>query len=433
MPESEKKMARKKKPYLENITVEATAAEGNGLAHVDGKVVFIKQGIPGDVVDVQINKVRSGYSQGFIARMKSPSPHRLSPFCAHFGDCGGCTWQTLPYPMQIAFKQQQVVDQLTRIGHLELPEVSPILGSEKTDHYRNKLEYTFSNRRWLHQRPELGFQLDGTVAFVKEKLRALGYEPADCGDHGVTATVGGRKGGKCVLIRADMDALPMKEESGLPFAADCEGAAHTCGHDTHTAMLLGAARLLKEMEDELPGTVKLMFQPAEELCAGAKSMLEDGVLENPHVDASFGEHIMAMLPCGEGHYSRGTMFASCDLFTITIKGHGGHGSQPQNSIDPIAIGAHLVTALQTINAREIAPDAIAVLTIGCFQAMEAIKYILGAGELLTGQLLTYDALEMEFHKIKLPPRGKGCAVCSDTPTITTLIDYEQPACEWKRA
>ena len=142
-------MGRKNKPYLENVTVEATAAEGNGLAHVDGKVLFIRQGIPGDVVDVQVNKVRSGYSQGYIVRMVSPSPHRLTPFCAHFGDCGGCTWQTLPYPMQLAFKQQQVVDQLSRIGHLQLPEISPILGSEKTDHYRNKLEYTFSNRRWL--------------------------------------------------------------------------------------------------------------------------------------------------------------------------------------------------------------------------------------------------------------------------------------------
>ena len=142
-------MARKAKPCLENITIETTAAEGNGLAHVEGKVVFVKQAIPGDVVDVQVNKVRSGYSQGYIARLISPSPHRLSPFCEHFGQCGGCTWQTLPYPMQIAFKQQQVVDQLTRIGHLQLPPVSPILGSEITDHYRNKLEYTFSNRRWL--------------------------------------------------------------------------------------------------------------------------------------------------------------------------------------------------------------------------------------------------------------------------------------------
>lgn len=165
-------MARKKKPYLENVSIEATAAEGNGLAHVDGKVLFVRQGIPGDVVDVQVNKVRSGYSQGFIVNLKSPSPHRLSPFCAHFGVCGGCTWQTLPYPMQTAFKQQQVVDQLSRIGHLSLPEISPILGSEKTEHYRNKLEYTFSNRRWLlpgedwstmseQERLGLGFHVSG--------------------------------------------------------------------------------------------------------------------------------------------------------------------------------------------------------------------------------------------------------------------------------
>ncbi|MCR5709947.1 MAG: 23S rRNA (uracil(1939)-C(5))-methyltransferase RlmD [Bacteroidales bacterium] len=142
-------MGRRKKPYLESIEIEATAAEGNGLAHVDGKVLFVRQGIPGDVVDVQVNKARSGYSQGYIVNLRTPSPHRLEPFCSHFGDCGGCTWQTLPYPMQIAFKQQQVVDQLTRIGHLRLPGVSPILGSLQTDHYRNKLEYTFSNRRWL--------------------------------------------------------------------------------------------------------------------------------------------------------------------------------------------------------------------------------------------------------------------------------------------
>lgn len=144
-------MSRKKKPYLENVTIEATAAEGNGLAHVDGKVLFVQGGIPGDVVDVQVNKVRSGYSGGYIKNMVSPSPDRLEPFCSHFSDCGGCTWQTLPYEKQIAFKQQQVVDQLTRIGHLKLPEVSPILGSENTQYYRNKLEYTFSNRRWVLQ------------------------------------------------------------------------------------------------------------------------------------------------------------------------------------------------------------------------------------------------------------------------------------------
>lgn len=142
-------MGAKKKPFLENVRIEATAAEGNGLAHVDGKVLFVRQAVPGDIVDVQVNKVRSGYSKGYITNLKSPSPHRLAPFCPHFGDCGGCTWQILPYEMQVAFKQQQVEDQLSRIGHLHLPEISPILASAQTEHYRNKLEYTFSNRRWL--------------------------------------------------------------------------------------------------------------------------------------------------------------------------------------------------------------------------------------------------------------------------------------------
>lgn len=142
-------MGRKKKPYIENVTVEAVAAEGNSLAHIDGKVLFISQAIPGDIVDVQVKRARSGYMEGYIAKMVKPSPYRTQPFCEHFGVCGGCSWQMLPYDMQLSFKQQQVVDQLTRIGHLQLPEISPILGSERTQCYRNKLEYTFSERRWL--------------------------------------------------------------------------------------------------------------------------------------------------------------------------------------------------------------------------------------------------------------------------------------------
>ncbi|MBQ9686168.1 MAG: amidohydrolase [Oscillospiraceae bacterium] len=257
-----------------------------------------------------------------------------------------------------------------------------------------------ANRRYLHQHPELGFDLDNTVRFVKEKLTEMGYVPLDCGDHGVVATVGGKHGGKCILIRGDMDALPMAEESGLDFASLRGDAAHTCGHDTHTATLLGAAKILKEMEDELPGTVKLMFQPAEELCAGARSMLEDGVLENPKVDAAFGTHIMAMLESGKVAYAPGPMFASCDLFTITVKGHGGHGSQPQTSIDPIVVGAHLITALQTINAREVAPSDIAVLTIGCFQAGSACNIIPESAKLM-GSIRSFDADVRAFVKQRL--------------------------------
>ena len=134
---------------LENVLIEAVAAEGNSLAHIDGKVLFVPQTVPGDVVDVQVTRARKGYMEGYVKRLVSPSPNRLEPVCKHYGDCGGCKWQILPYSMQLAAKQQQVVDQLTRIGHLDLPEISPILGSERQYFYRNKLEYTFSSRRWL--------------------------------------------------------------------------------------------------------------------------------------------------------------------------------------------------------------------------------------------------------------------------------------------
>lgn len=165
-------MSRKKKPFLEGVKIEAVAAEGNGLAHIDGQVLFVSQAVPGDVVDVQVNKVRRGYRGGYVKNLVHPSPIREKPFCPHYGVCGGCTWQALPYSMQLEFKQQQVIDQLTRIGHLTLPEVSPILGSEKTEYYRNKLEYTFSNRRWVisadeaenipeNERLGLGFHIGG--------------------------------------------------------------------------------------------------------------------------------------------------------------------------------------------------------------------------------------------------------------------------------
>lgn len=142
-------MSRKSKPHIENVLIEAVAAEGNSLAHVDGKVLFVPQTVPGDVVDVQVRKARKGYLEGYVTRLVTPSPHRLQPVCKHYGDCGGCKWQILPYEMQLAAKQQQVVDQLSRIGHLELPDISPIIGSDLQYFYRNKLEYTFSSRRWV--------------------------------------------------------------------------------------------------------------------------------------------------------------------------------------------------------------------------------------------------------------------------------------------
>ena len=265
-----------------------------------------------------------------------------------------------------------------------------------------------ANRRYLHQHPELGHDLDNTVRFVKEKLTELGYEPQDCGDHGIVALAGGKKPGKCILIRADMDALPMKEESGLEFSTLTDSAAHTCGHDTHTAMLLGAAKLLKEMEDEIPGTVKLMFQPAEEMGTGAENMLKAGVLENPHVDASFGIHIFAAVPAGVLVYGPGPMLSSADIFEITVKGKGGHGSMPNDTVDPIMVGAHILTALESINSREIAPDSFGVLTIGCFQSGSKFN-IIPDSAFMTGTIRTFDNSVREFMKKRLTELAEGTA------------------------
>lgn len=162
-------MSRKRQDIiLENVRIEAVAAEGKALAHVDGAVLFLQFAVPGDIVDVKVTKKKKNYMEGYILRLVSPSPHRLEPFCSHFGICGGCKWQPLPYEMQLQAKQQQVYDQLVRIGHLDIPEVSPIIGSERTVYYRNKLEFTFSERRWI----EAGEDPD---ALTPEQRVGLGF------------------------------------------------------------------------------------------------------------------------------------------------------------------------------------------------------------------------------------------------------------------
>ncbi len=143
-------MTRKRQEIiLENVKIEGVAAEGKALARIDGAVLFVQFAVPGDIVDVKVTKKKKSYMEGYIIRMVSPSEHRLKPFCSHFGICGGCKWQPLPYSMQLEAKQQQVYDQLVRIGHLDIPEISPIIPSDETQYYRNKLEFTFSQRRWI--------------------------------------------------------------------------------------------------------------------------------------------------------------------------------------------------------------------------------------------------------------------------------------------
>jgi len=219
-------------------------------------------------------------------------------------------------------------------------------------------------RRTIHRCPEVGFELDRTRALVRGELEKMGCRAvSDCGG-GLTAQLG-RDGGRTILLRADMDALPMGEESGEPFASD-NGAAHACGHDLHTAMLLGAARLLKGREDELGGRVVLMFQAAEETASGAKAMIDAGVLDG--VDAAFAMHVATQKPVGEFNFTHGPKTASFDRFLLQIDGKGGHGAAPHLAADPINSAVHLYLALQELVSHECPPDETAVLTIGAFQA-----------------------------------------------------------------
>lgn len=244
------------------------------------------------------------------------------------------------------------------------------------------------NRRYFHTNAEVGVHMPKATAYVMEKLRQCGIEPKACGE-GVTATVG-KPGGKVILLRADMDALPMPELSGLPFACPTGTEGHCCGHDLHAAMLLTAAKLLKENEAELNGTVKFMFQPGEENFTGAVNMLANGILENPKPDVALAYHVgPGKIPMGVFMYNdsgKAVMF-SMDGFEIHIKGRGSHGAYPQMSIDPINIGVHVHLALQELIARECNPSDAAVLTVGQFQAGSAPN-IIPEGALLTGTIRT---------------------------------------------
>lgn len=214
-------------------------------------------------------------------------------------------------------------------------------------------------RRQIHKNPELGFDLPKTIGLVETELISMGYKPVRCGTAGITVTAG--KPGRTFLLRADMDALPMKEETGLEFASENE-YMHACGHDIHTSALLVAARILKEREEELQGTVKLMFQPCEEGVAGALDMVRAGVLETPPVDAAMALHVVHE-KAGSVGYSWKTACASSDVFVITVKGKGGHGAAPHNCVDPINAAVHMHMALQAVNSREVHPDEMLVLSI----------------------------------------------------------------------
>ena len=231
-------------------------------------------------------------------------------------------------------------------------------------------------RRTIHSNPEVGAELPKTKAYVMDKLREFGYTPEELCESGIVATIEGSEPGKTFLLRADMDALPMAEATSCDFKAT-NGAMHSCGHDMHTAMLLGAARLLKQNQDQIEGTVKLVFQPDEEGFTGAKKMIEAGVLENPKVDAAMAMHVNSGTPSNLVVCGKGTSIGGCYRFRIVVKGTGCHGAMPETGVDPIFIAHHIYSGLQTILTREIPATKPAVITIGKFVGGDAPNIIPG--------------------------------------------------------
>ncbi len=268
-------------------------------------------------------------------------------------------------------------------------------------------EQTVAHRRWFHRNAEVGLDLPRARAYVMETLREYGLKPRACG-HGITATIG--RGGKCILLRADMDALPMPEESGECFACPTGTEAHTCGHDLHAAMLLTAAKMLKESEAQLQGTVKLMFQPAEETFEGAYDMVEAGILEDPKPDAAMTYHVGSG-KMGPGFFSynhSGTMMFSVDGFQILVTGRGAHGAYPHAAVDPINIAVHIYQAMQSIIAREVDPQKACIMTVCTFHAGTANNIIPNEAE-MTGTIRCNDQRNRELMKKRLTELAKQTA------------------------
>ena len=301
------------------------------------------------------------------------------------------------------------------------------------DYYKRAVELnddTVANRRYIHENAEVGLELPNTVEYIMKKLEEYGLKPEKCG-HGVTTTVG--RGGKVILLRADMDALPMTEESGESFASNNKNAAHCCGHDFHAAMLLTAARMLKENEKELKGTVKFMFQPAEEIFEGSKDMVENGLLKNPKPDVALATHVVVgRIPIGTYMYnSKDTMMYSVDGFKITAKGKGSHGAYPHVGIDPINIGAHIHLALQELVARESDPSKAVALTVGKFQAGTAAN-IIPETAVLEGTLRTNDSKMREkiVNRIK-EVAEKTAEVYGGSASIEMIYEVPTITCDSK--
>jgi amidohydrolase len=267
-----------------------------------------------------------------------------------------------------------------------------------------------ANRRHLHSHPELSFHETKTSAYVAAKLDELGIPYQRMADNGLVGLITGAKpSNNVVALRGDMDALPITEANDVPYKSQNVGVMHACGHDVHTSSLLGTAKILTELKEEFGGTVKLIFQPAEEkLPGGASLMIKEGVLENPKPQAVIGQHVMPLIDAGNVGFRSGKYMASTDELYVTVKGKGGHGAQPQQNIDPVIITAHILTALQQVVSRFADPKSPSVLSFGKVIANGATNVI--PNEVyLEGTFRTMDEDWRKEAHIKMKKMAEGIA------------------------
>lgn len=281
--------------------------------------------------------------------------------------------------------------------------------------------WAVARRRALHRIPEEGFREVKTLKLICEALDELGI-PYEKSEYWVVGLIKGAKPGRTIALRADIDALPVNEPKGCPFRSEHDGWMHACGHDVHTAIQLGAAKLLNEMKDQLCGNVKLLFQPAEETTGGARPMVEAGVLENPHVDAAYGLHLQPYLPLGTIETRHGALNAATDEIEIIVHGRGGHAAYPENSVDAVVCAAQIVTALQTLVSRNISPLHSVVLTFGSIEGGRTSNVICDRVRLF-GTVRTIDPKMRAFAHKRIREIAQGVALAfAATAEVNVLPD-----------
>jgi amidohydrolase len=272
-------------------------------------------------------------------------------------------------------------------------------------------------RRDLHMHPELAFEEHRTAGIVAERMRALGLEVHErIGQTGVVGLLDGAQPGPTIMLRADMDALPLTEENDVPYVSRNPGVTHACGHDAHVAMLLGAVEVVRERRGELCGRIAFVFQPAEEGGGGALAMLEEGLIERFAIERAYGLHVTTIFPSGAFALRPGPLMAAVDSFDLVVEGVGGHGAMPQRAVDPVVVAADLVGGLQRIVSREIDPIEPAVITIGAINGGTTYNVIPPRvalkGTVRTFDQATRDTMEARIRRIAEHTCAAANATCS---------------------